>query len=321
MGTQSHIRDRLSRSGTDRRNGPVMMHGTHRALLAGRDARWVVLYAVTFALQAVCGFIRAVFLSIPLTFVFGVAGLMSFSDAGNTPATWAALAIGYTPLALSLASLIRPVGAGHYWRIQSGGRAPSERERFTYDFALRMLRERDPGLRAPRSWFVVDRPEVDAAALGDTVMISTGTLHRTKLVPVLAHELGHLNTIDARLTVALNRLALPGIMLDHLDEKFPANTIVEFLIISHWLWSGDLPLTLMKPLWDAWFRAREFKADEYAARLGHAQDLADLLERAALPNDHPIPYRFLSGASHPSTEHRLEALRNHDPQPENGKPA
>jgi Zn-dependent protease with chaperone function len=72
-------------------------------------------------------------------------------------------------------------------------------------------------------------------------------------------------------------------------------------------------LRVVRPLWDAWFRAREFKADEYAAKLGQADELAVALEHHALADDRPIPFRFLSGASHPSTEHRIQALNNYQP--------
>ena len=84
------------------------------------------------------------------------------------------------------------------------------------------------------------------------------------------------------------------------------------IVLVGWIISGELALNLLRPFWDAWFRAREFKADQYAARLGWASDLADLLEREALLDDHPIPFRFLSGASHPPTEHRIQALRDYD---------
>jgi Zn-dependent protease with chaperone function len=288
----------------------MMTRRTDRAEQAGRDARWVPLYTVTFALQAACGFVRALFLSIPLVFLFALLGLVPIWADGNTPVTWACLALGAAPLLLSVASLVRPVGAGRYWYIRTGGRTPSIREREAYEHAIETLRERDPQLPTPRAWFVLDDPDVNAAALGDTLMLSTGTLWDPCLEAVIAHELGHLHTIDARLTVALNRFALPGAMLDRLCRTFPQSTLVEFLYISHWLWSGDFPLLLLRPLWDAWFRAREYQADQYAARLGQGNDLARVLERAALPDDHPIPYRFLSGASHPSTEHRLEALRH-----------
>lgn len=75
--------------------------------------------------------------------------------------------------------------------------------------------------------------------------------------------------------------------------------------------SGAIAWGVVAPLWQAWFRAREFKADEYAARLGFAEDLADGLERDALGYDRPTPLRFLSGASHPYTELRIDALRNY----------
>jgi hypothetical protein len=255
----------------------------------GRDPRWVVLYAVTLAVQGVCGFARGVALIIPLGIVFAIAGIEPVSaQVGNDPVSDLCLVIAFGPLVFSVLSLIRPVGAGSYWRTRIGGRAPSGREREIFDEVLELLRERDPGMRVPRWWFLVDDLHTsNGAVLGDTLMLTTGALLDTALEPVLAHELGHLNTIDARLTVALNRLALPANLFARLYRaEGDGGCLVTLIILAAWVCSGELAFVFLRPLWDAWFRAR----------------------------DRPIPFRFISGASHPSTEHRIQALRNLDHQ-------
>jgi len=63
-------------------------------------------------------------------------------------------------------------------------------------------------VRLPSPWFVVDIPQPDAAACGETVMLSRGMLESDLLAAVLAHEPGHLNTGDGKLTAAINRLII-----------------------------------------------------------------------------------------------------------------
>ncbi len=306
----------LSRSPAGRRSRslPTPRLPFARPDLAGRDPRWVLLYAVTLALQGLCGFLRAVVLVVPVGIAFKIAGFLPlFDQLGGIPVSGVCFVLGFGPLVYSVVSLIRPIGAGSYWRAQLGGRAPSDREREIFDDVLDGLRESDPGMRVPKSWFVIDDVRnTNGAVLGDTLMLSTGTLMDVSLEAVVAHEVGHLTAIDARLTVALNRLALPANLFVRLDEALGEGCLITVIVLVGWIVSGELALNLLRPFWDAWFRAREFKADQYAARLGWASDLADLLEREALLDDRPIPFRFLSGASHPPTEHRIQALRDYD---------
>src|SRR5262249_10591909 len=102
-----------------------------------------------------------------------------------------------------------PFGGGWWWRTNMGGRDPSERERAAYRSALALLRGGGAvSLREPSGWFVLDLPEPDASVCGNTLVLSRGLLETTYLPAVLAHELGHLNTSDGRLTAALNRLVI-----------------------------------------------------------------------------------------------------------------
>jgi Zn-dependent protease with chaperone function len=247
---------------------------------------WVLLYAATFAIQALCATVRAFLAYPPLWLVLTMAG---HSTASAHPL---ALALGYGPLALSLATLALPAG-GWFWRAEVGGREPSERERLIYDDAIEVLRRSDPALREPRSWFVLDEPEVNAAAYAGTLMLTRGLLESGQLEPVLAHELGHVNSSDARLTTALRRLTTP-----------PRRRVRALSFLA----SGALGVWLTRPAWAAYWRSREFAADAYATRLGQGERLARFLDEYALEGEVPVSFVWLTDKSHPPVEHRIDRL-------------
>jgi Zn-dependent protease with chaperone function len=251
---------------------------------------WVLLYAITFGLQIVAVVLRF-FFSFMLLWL-----LLELLGRSASPAEPIAEVIAWGPLVLSFATLLLPVG-GWFWQQQSGGRAPSERERLIYDDAIAVLRAADPGLRPPRRWFVLDEPFINAAAYASTLMLTRGLLESGYLEPVLAHELGHLNSSDSRLTAALHRLTTPP----RRRLGFPFATI-------GFLASGGLGIWLTRMPWAAYWRAREFAADQYAAKLGQGQALARFLDTNALENDLPVPFMWLTEHSHPATEHRIDRL-------------
>jgi Zn-dependent protease with chaperone function len=251
---------------------------------------WMLLYTVTFALQFVCGLIRgmaAVAVLWPLFLILG----WSTSSVNSL-----ALVIGYGPLLLSVATLILPTG-GWLWQQQIGGRAPSERERLIYEDAILVLSAADPDLRPPQRWFVLDEHYLNAAAYANTLMVTRGLLESGHLEPVLAHELGHLNSSDSRLTAALHRLTTPP----RRRLRFPLATI-------GFIASGALGVWLTRTPWAAYWRAREYAADNYAAKLGQGEALARFLDTNALEHDLPVPFRWLTEESHPATEYRIDRL-------------
>lgn len=251
---------------------------------------WVLLYAGTFALQVPSAVIRWFFGYPLLWLIFKILGW----STGLVQSL--ALLVGFGPLALSLLTLLLPLG-GWLWMQQSGGRAPSGRERLIYEDALAVLTQARPGLRPPRRWFVLDRPIANAAAYADTLMLTRGLLESGFLEPVLAHELGHLNSSDARLTAALHRLTLPP----RRRLRFPLRTL-------GFLASGALGAWVTRTPWAVYWRAREFAADRYAASLGQGPALARFLDTSALEDDLPVPFMWLSQHSHPATEHRIDRL-------------
>lgn len=285
---------------------------TRRYVISPAEVRpgWLLLYAGTFALQAFCAGVRW-FLAYPtLWLAFTILG--KSTGLVNT----FALLIGFGPLALSLLTLVLPLG-GWLWRLQVGGRTPSERERLIYEDALAVLSQASPALRPPRQWFVLDEPSLNAAAYADSLMLTRGLLESGFLEPVLAHELGHLNSSDARTAAALHRLTTqPRGRL-----PFPLRTL-------GFLASGGLVAWIVRAPWAVYWRGREFAADQYAGALGQGEALARFLDTNALEHDLPVPFAWIGSHSHPSTEHRIDRLYTQEPSsdalapgPEPVKPA
>lgn len=255
---------------------------------------WVMLYAATFMLQLPCAAIRAIVAYPILWMMFKLIGPFIGEYPGHVHTI--ALIVGYGPLAISLATLILPLG-GWWWEQREGGRAPSERERLIYDDAIAQLRQADPNLREPRHWFVIDEEQENAAAYADTLLVNRGLLDSGYLQAVLAHELGHLNSSDARLSAALCRITTP-----------PRGQVHRGLKTICFLASGAAGMWPLRAAWGAYWRSREHHADQYAANLGEAEDLGEFLDERRALIDLPIPFMWLSEHSHPPTEHRVERL-------------
>ncbi|HEY3759150.1 MAG TPA: M48 family metalloprotease [Solirubrobacteraceae bacterium] len=253
---------------------------------------WLLPYAVTFALQAMCAGFRA-FVAYPVLWL-----AFTLLHWPKSPLHLIVLAIAYGPLALSLATLILPAG-GWLWQQRIGARTPSQREQAIFAQAFAELRNCDPTLRPPPRWCVQDAAEPNAAVYADTLMLTRGLLESSYLTAVLAHELGHLNTSDARLTAVLVRMTTPP----RTQLRKPLRTIALVATGAATAWATRVP-------WAAYWRTREYAADAYAARLGQSQPLALFLDAEALEHDLAVPFAWLRDGSHPPTEHRLERIEH-----------
>jgi Zn-dependent protease with chaperone function len=259
---------------------------------------------------------------------------------------WSELTLLFT--AWSALAFITPAGTGWWWRQRTGGRKPSEREQAAYEDAVELLQAHSSTpLRLPGSWFVMDNQEPDAGACGNTLMLSSGLLQTEGLPAVIAHELGHIATLDGRLTAALNRLVfLPPHEPEDPQERRelrehknlrrehrrlrrkekqtgdPADPVIE----AAWIVAeisvkaisfarGGIGLRIVGPIIAIYWRRREYKADLYAAALGQADELADFFEIHVLLHDQPVPTIWLTEHTHPPTELRLERLRNYVHEP------
>lgn len=200
------------------------------------------------------------------------------------------LALTATVWAMGVAA--QPWTAGWWWRVNTGGREPSSRELSAYQEAVEELHDRTEGpLPLPSYWFVVDNVEMGASVCGDSMMISRDLLASPYLPAVLAHELGHLDSTDGTIAAALNRLVL---------QPFRQGRVR--------LWRGGAALRILQPIWSVNWRAREYGADQYAAKLSQGAELALFLQTHALAHDRPVPFIWLTDETHPPTELRIDKL-------------
>jgi Zn-dependent protease with chaperone function len=252
----------------------------------------------------------------------------------NANPTWAQIAL--IPTAWSMLALLTPAGSAWWWRTRAGARSPSAREIAAYNDAIELLQAHtDTPLALPARWFVLDMPQPDAAVCGNALMLSRGLLESEDLPAVLAHELGHLASPDGRLTAALNRLVIfsspfgptaeehqqqpreqrhdepPREPRDQVQLLWSAVLCVARVLAKIAIFAkGGVGLRITGPVLARYWRTREYKADEYAASLGQADELADFLEVHALIHDHPVPFIWLTEHTHPPTELRIDRLRN-----------
>ena len=134
---------------------------------------------------------------------------------------------------------------------------------------------------------MIDDPTASALVVGQALYLHRALVWDPALPAVIAHELGHLNSLDGRMALAARRLSL--------FARLPAGLLL-----------GGLSFVVLGRLWDVWMRRTEFAADAYAAQLGQGAQLAAHLERSQF-FDVAVP--FLRGRVHPYTEQRLERLQ------------
>jgi Zn-dependent protease with chaperone function len=291
----------------------------------------IILYLVTLALEMISVVVR-------FALVAGVASLVM-----NRQAAFAVGAVaGLYPVVYSLAAL-SGLPRGHLLtRIEMGGRNLTAEEQRQLAVALSEPRRR--GLPIPRHVFAVDRDGLNAFIAGRTLYIYRDLFDHPSLPGVLAHELGHHNSLDGRLSGAIFGLTLPGgFLLTYLllsvlqwlaygvlllviglvvivfmvlglnvgrmlGTLFGITvTATRFLIIFA---VGGVGTALLGSLWRSYYVEREYAADAYAARLGFADQLIAFFEHEVL-SDVAIPW--YSQPTHPPTTRRIEALRRASP--------
>jgi len=280
--------------------------GTHRVAgalhtLTAVHVVWVALYAITLAGQWFAVFARWLILYLTLALIALITGW-------PIPANTIAVAIACAPLAVSLLALLCPPLIapldGRWWEISSGGRAPEPDEQEAFANAIGQLRQVDPKLRAPRHWFVAEEPGQNASAYASSLCVDRGLLESPYAPAVIAHELGHLHSSDARLSSALNLMLL--VPMD--TPTFRPLWSLAFRGLA-WIASGQAVLWFTGNAWEMYWRSREFAADRYAARLGQGAALARSLEHHSLPYERSIRRMRFSRASHPYTKPRIAKLR------------
>ena len=247
------------------------------------------------------------------------------------------LIIMVAPFFLPLATIFGANGGGAVARLEYGARQPSSREQTAIHHALQHLIGNQQ-IPLPQEIFVVDGgttigtharrrssqqqpffPQIlerSPGMLGTTLYIQSNLIQTPYLIPVLAHELGHLINGDSRLELALRQLSFPAAMgmtgrIINAGGALRQNKIEGGCLVMLFGWIirlfvGGITLQALGVFWTPYFREQEFMADTIAAQLGQAAQLAQALEDNALAEDIAIPWYW--GQIHPSAELRIDRL-------------
>jgi Zn-dependent protease with chaperone function len=267
------------------------------------------LYLLTLSVEAVLG------ASLRWLLVFlgaaTVGLLLPLRLSAETVAWIAAVA----PLLHSSAAFALP-SRGWFWRRRLGARRPSANEAELIEDALSLLQL--AAIDSRLAIYVLDNPLPSAAVRGRALVLTRQLVESDGLPAVLAHELGHLHSLDGRLTDALQRLRLLDLPLSPVPQSggesagsAPAGqpSLLRMLFRALLrLAAGGAGERLLAPAWAAHWRSREHAADAYAAALGQAEDLAQHLADLHLPLDGPRAARPFNRSQHPPVAHRIERL-------------
>jgi Zn-dependent protease with chaperone function len=238
----------------------------------GTAAEGWLLYAATVTAEAMLGATTRW-----LLVYLGVGALASGVAPGSRQALAWLCALG--PLAWSGLALIRPVDGSHWRRL--GARPANKEERVELLVAMADLWQVDWQVLQPDHWYVLDVPLPAAMARGRDILVTSGLMRSSSLPAVIAHELGHVHSVDARLRGAAarlvlwrHRLLLPAANSEAMEPAAPLFALAR--IISG-LAGGCLAAGLLDSHWHAYRYAREYAADAYAASLGQARTLTRFL--------------------------------------------
>lgn len=287
----------------------------------------IALYIVTLVLETI---------SVAVRFAI-VAGLLSLLLGREAAVVIGAVAALY-PVAYSLAALAGAPRGHLLVRLEVGGRRLTPAEQEALDAALAVPRAR--GVPIPHHIFAVDRDGLNAFVAGRTLYVYRDLFGHWGLPGVLAHELGHYNSLDGRLSGAIFGLTLPGGFLITYALlgvlQWVAYTVVMMLIglvvivfmlarVNVWgvlrtvfgicvtltrfliiFAVGGVGTVLLSSLWRYYYVNREYDADAYAGQLGYASQLIAFFEHEVL-SDIAVPW--YTQPTHPPTVRRVEALR------------
>lgn len=266
-------------------------------------------------------FPMAVFTSVAGGIGFIIAVILVFLVA-----FWAA----WGPIITSIFSLLGILKGGQrYHRWSTGARTIGrERELPLVMSALASLEANAPQpFKKPTYLFVLDTDSADAYSVGNAMYLTRGLIHKAgypepHLMAMLAHQLGHCTSADARLTLALRRLVITPMyfLSSSLGQLAPGMVSIaarfaeaDTYIVSVVTWflnlflaaaGGGMGLLLLNIPWTWFWRERDYQADAFAATLGQAQPLIEYLDKHQ-GFDVATPYYM---SPQPYTELRIDAL-------------
>jgi hypothetical protein len=263
-----------------------------------------VLYVVTVAGEVVIsGFAR-------FCLAFGllwIAGLFVELPFGVSLLARAAM---FAPILWSLVALVRP-GRRWLWRRMNGARRPGVTEEQKLREAFEEIGA-DPEL--VKDVWVLDLQVPDSAVRAGALVVTRALIECEGLRGVLVHELYHRDGLDARLSEALRRL---GFWVDPLRQPEGVEFDDGFLVGVIWqalrvlvLCAGGRPVArLLQPLWAAYWRACEYRADAEAVARGWGTELLAHLREFELVLDGPQPGLLRGRFDHPPVALRISRLQ------------
>ncbi|MEI6778248.1 MAG: M48 family metalloprotease [Chloroflexales bacterium] len=286
----------------------------------------IVLYIFTLILESISVVVR-----------FGIiSGLVSLY-AGWTTGIVVGTVAGLGPIIYSLL-VVSGIPSGHILvRRRLKARPLSETEREHMDAALAHVHS--SGVPFPQHIFAVDTEGLNAAISGRTMYVYRELFDSRYLPGVVAHELGHFNSMDGRLLLGIRALTVPGgfiiayllIGLLRWVAHGISTVLVAFLIVVFAFFRinlvgitrpilgitlqilrmgiifavGGIGPALLGSIWRSYLIDREFAADTYAGRMGYANDLIDFFETEVL-SDVAIPW--YEQPTHPTATRRIASL-------------
>jgi hypothetical protein len=170
-----------------------------------------------------------------------------------------------------------------FQRMKLGVRPPIGREveQFERAFAAIARSAQEP-IQGLKRWLVAEGPGLDMRWHGYVLIVDRGLLGHRYFVPLLAHQLGHVNSED--------RLA------HRLYEMLPATKVAVATLVGFPLALGHV---LMYPFWMWYWKERIYMADAFAVSCGQGHQLVRALSEIYLPVDvatrwgrllKPVPY-------------------------------
>jgi Zn-dependent protease with chaperone function len=285
----------------------------------------LLLYILTLLLETLSVACRFLLVAAPATMAWGNdVGMLVGSIFAGGPILYSLLVMSGMP---SGHGLVR-----HAFRARHPTPAELQRIEATYDRIL------SPHASRPHHTFVIDTPGINAWVSGTSLFIKSDLLRTHYLAPVLAHEFGHLHSLDGRLVLALRVLVIPGaftlsrllLALLYLLQRFilfVTNALVRAVGGGHRLVAvlqvlfnvfldmlpylliifamGGVGPKILGRLWCRYFIRREYRADAYAAKLGQGPLLVELFRQLMLI-DVEVPWSKCP--THPTTAQRIQRL-------------
>ena len=238
--------------------------------------------------------------------------------------------MGFYPLVWSLLTYsIAALGDSAGVRIRMGSRPPVKEEQEKVSRTLKEIQKKQPRIKAPYRWEVLDNPFPNSFTIGGVSFLSSGLIESDYLEPAMAHELGHVNQKDGRLLLSLRRLIIPLAYFYGIDTApLPAGPVsggqmattvsmgddaalfyrmqavqTQFEIAKEY---GGMSLFRLGEQWAAFWQNQDFKADDFAAELGYRDQLIAFLEEYK-PLDNAVPFLM---RMRPYTALRIDNLRH-----------